>query len=885
MDPLPPYKTSNSMSRSRSTPVSSASTVRSLAGPLDGNKASFTSASVSRSPASQTNIRASAEALLRSPVPRSVSSSTSLLTSSSVSRSETSQNGLGVMAEAMLRQPVPRSASLPNSSISSQASVLSFPPPSYCTTQSSIASATRDSEKATARQCRHPPSPKPTPIVKPLSSIRSNSGSSPSPSLISAAESKRRVRQVQNAVNKASARTPARNTKGMFKAVTSTDLLFLIDTTSSMEPYIAEAKNQVKNIMVSIQRAFLGESIVRVAVVGYKDHCDSPNIEFLDFTRSMDEAQEFLGHLNARGGEGWTADVLGGIQQATNASWMQNTRCIVHIADAPGHSRSLHDMPEAQDNKYYKPGSEPHGLTYNGPIKLLVRLGINYTFLQINQSTDRMLKVFSSVYKAVGADCQLLPTNTYCEQSSSKPNSGNSHQLLFQELPMGVDVGSLKRLVLQSVSDSITRTSSRHSIAFGSNKINGGATTSFNRRLSHQLFLFGVREDEKETSNVCLEAAPPQWNSPGWLDKKWDLEGYCPEVVVYSESTLADMMASNDSIKLSFAQLTVHARSTPFSKGAQRVASYARIAASSSQFVVKSFISGGRGLEHLIEEMQIQALCKAFALEFNGLVTPEQSLDFVVTACLQSKADAVPGGGSCWSLEPFLVGEYIKYNNNGLYVNEDSPNDTFNRVAQAFSHFTFERSWGHFMVVDLQGVGNLLTDPAIHTLDPDRFKLNEHNYSSDGFKCFFAMHACNSVCHQLGLVSNRNMARSGNWQFRQQWPAIEPTVCCSNKFCQRIVRRAKANESPKFPNYLWCDACWPQLQASMVRWICAAPGDNHEFDVCRFFYVSQGKLPPHKCPDHVEKDTTASSTVTVVGGLWSRMKTESKRDSVFGNEY
>ncbi|KAI1427679.1 hypothetical protein F5Y12DRAFT_791976 [Xylaria sp. FL1777] len=762
------------------------------------------------------------------------------------------------IAEAMLRQPMPR-ASFPSS-----------PPLTYRRNESSVASSTHDGNKTTtanAHQRRHPSNPNLIPIVKPLSSVRSFT-----------AEYKRRVRQMQKAVDEVSARTPTRNTEGMFKAICSTDLLFLIDTTSSMKKYIDEAKNQVKNIMISIQRAFLGESIVRVAVFGYKDHCDSPNIEFLDFTRSMDQAQEFLGNLRAKGSEGWMADVLGGIRQATNASWMQHTRCIIHIADAPGHSHALHDMAKARDPKYHKPGSEPHGLTYDGVIKLLLQFDINYTFLQIHSSTDRMLKVFSGIYSAAGGDCQLLSTNRYYKntgagstsgsgrssKSGSRAGNGNSTQLLFQELPIRVDVGSLQRLVLQSVSDSVTRTSSRHSVALRGNKISLDATSPSKGRLSHDSRLSSVREEEeKEISNVYLEEVPPKWNASGWLDKKWDLEGYCPEVVVYSESTLADMMASNHNIKLSFAELTVHARTTPFSKGAQRVVSYARIAASASQFVVKSFTSGGRGLEHLIEDMQMQALCKAFALEFNGLVRPDQCLDFLVTACLQSKADATAGGERCMFLEPYLVGEYVKYNNNTFYVKEDSPDDPFNR-----------------------GVGNMLTDPVIHTLDPTRFKLNDLNCSSDGFKCFFARHECNPVCSQLGLVSNRSMASSGNWQFRQQWPAIEPTACCSNKFCQRIVRRVNTHESPQFPSYLWCDTCWPQLQESMVRWICAAPNsDNHEFDVCRFFYESQGKLPPHKCPKHAEKDTTASNAATVVGGLWSRVKAESKKGSVFGNEY
>lgn len=34
---------------------------------------------------------------------------------------------------------------------------------------------------------------------------------------------------------------------------------------------------------------------------------------------------------------------------------------------------------------------------------------------------------------------------------------------------------------------------------------------------------------------------------------------------------------------------------------------------------------------------------------------------------------------------------------------------------QAFSHFTFERSGHQLSVVDIQGVGDLYTDPQIHT--------------------------------------------------------------------------------------------------------------------------------------------------------------------------
>ena len=130
-----------------------------------------------------------------------------------------------------------------------------------------------------------------------------------------------------------------------------------------MCPYIAAAKHQVRSIVDDIKAAFLDESDVRVAVIGYADHADTPNIQFLDFTPSADQVHRFLDKLHAVGGDDAPEDVLGGVRQALNASWKQQTRCIIHIADAPPHGRVLHDLRDTQDN-YPEPGSEPHGLTY-----------------------------------------------------------------------------------------------------------------------------------------------------------------------------------------------------------------------------------------------------------------------------------------------------------------------------------------------------------------------------------------------------------------------------------------------------------------------------------------------------------------------------------------
>jgi len=61
-----------------------------------------------------------------------------------------------------------------------------------------------------------------------------------------------------------------------------------------------------------------------------------------------------------------------------------------------------------------------------------------------------------------------------------------------------------------------------------------------------------------------------------------------------------------------------------------------------------------------------------------------------------------------------LQGEYIKYNSNSGFVEETG---TCRQTPQAFSHFTFERSGHELIIVDVQGVGDLYTDPQIHTFD------------------------------------------------------------------------------------------------------------------------------------------------------------------------
>jgi hypothetical protein len=631
--------------------------------------------------------------------------------------------------------------------------------------------------------------------------------------------------------------------KGLFRSACSTDVLFLLDTTGSMHCYIDAAKKQILNMVNSIKTDLLDGVDVRIAVVGYKDHCDHKSIEAINFTKSVNDVTSFLGSLTASGGNDTPEDVLGGLQKALNLSWQQQTRCIVHIADAPAHGNNLNTC---SDDVYPYPGSEPHRLTYKPLIKKMISLNINYTFLRITDETDLMTFKFLNLYMSSAADGELDPKNRYYEEACKKVSSASCASsvtvkggLRFEEKMLGTDYSALQKMVVSTVTSSAARTAVRLSSIRSRNTRN---------RKSPMTRLASLGED-RIADEATLDTSPPQWHTSGWLDERVAVEGFSPNVLIYGTGTLDEKMASDDNIILSVSELTVVKRSIPFAQGALRIACYARTAASDQRYVVKSFKRRGQKLPHLVEDMRSQVLCKAFALEFNTLTDEEKPIDFIATSCFKGKSDAAD---DCLSLEPYIRGTYVKYNGNSGWVNESNPRDHFSEVAQAFSHFTFERSQGRFLVCDLQGVGCILTDPAIHTRDPERFKLTSTNLNDEGFKLFFLSHKCNAVCTKLQLQSHRSMFSPGGFlAFRTNWPPMTRTTCCSNKLCARIIHINAAHRSEEYPGHEWCTTCWTQLTSSRKRWLCIAEGEtDHEFDVSPFFWESQGRKTPRKCARH-----------------------------------
>ncbi|XP_059570623.1 transient receptor potential cation channel subfamily M member 7 isoform X2 [Alligator mississippiensis] len=108
--------------------------------------------------------------------------------------------------------------------------------------------------------------------------------------------------------------------------------------------------------------------------------------------------------------------------------------------------------------------------------------------------------------------------------------------------------------------------------------------------------------------------------------------------------------------------------------------------------------------------------------------------------------------GQWFAVEECMTGEFGKYNNNN--GDEIIPTNMLEEVMLAFSHWTYEYTRGELLVLDLQGVGENLTDPSVIKAGEKRsydMVFGPANLGEDAIKNFRAKHHCNSCCRKLKL--------------------------------------------------------------------------------------------------------------------------------------
>ena len=176
------------------------------------------------------------------------------------------------------------------------------------------------------------------------------------------------------------------------------DLLFIMDITNSMDNYLDQAKNGILDMIKKIQEQCPGIEI-NLGFIGYKDFND---LDFgeeyinLEFTTDYEKIKNNIAFVKADGGGDTPEDLCGGLEMGKNKAWAGKSRFAILVTDSPCHGEKYHDLKGEQKDNY--PNGDREKRNIEDYILFFAKNDISLYCLKINNTTDKMFKIFKDIY-------------------------------------------------------------------------------------------------------------------------------------------------------------------------------------------------------------------------------------------------------------------------------------------------------------------------------------------------------------------------------------------------------------------------------------------------------------------------------------------------------
>eukprot|EP00759_Apiculatamorpha_spiralis_P013318 PhF_6_TR19999/c0_g1_i1/m.29185/K08292/EEF2K; elongation factor 2 kinase len=189
-------------------------------------------------------------------------------------------------------------------------------------------------------------------------------------------------------------------------------------------------------------------------------------------------------------------------------------------------------------------------------------------------------------------------------------------------------------------------------------------------------------------------------------------------------------------------QTTVMISPTPFAQGGMRFCVHVQEVEPDggvTPMIGKFFLPDCRAtVDDYFHEASMQCCAEALSQEYNRRQETPKKISFLPCYVVRRP------NGTYFIMEPMMRGNFEKHNNNfgEVYSVQETP--------EAFSHFTYQLTNKTLLVCDIQGVGDVYTDPQIHT--PSGTDYGMGNMGAEGIQRWKSAHRCNSICRALRLL-------------------------------------------------------------------------------------------------------------------------------------